>query len=738
MDANRTKDVGERRESMTSPTACASRRIVATRAATALLALAGAVGAATAMRIDAGSAQVAGTTVATGGATVERLARPEVRPIRQYTIAPGLVFPLLAFDVTGDGLDDILSAFGGWTVVTMHTPQGIRRVSAQVFDANGAIALPSMVLPPGGPGVARLAAVTGFSGGPSDLVYFAVAPLRIVSTVRLQGSLLSPVIADLDANGDLEVVGLGSSGVVTAYDAASGALEWSAGQAGGPLAVAQLDADPALEIIVPGTPGRVLDGATRGIDFEYAPGFGGGAFLPVAAGNLDADPAGEFVALGGAGVQVFESNPIRYSHEFANPEGARRIGLADIDRDGIAEVLVPDRQFGEFSAHRASDGAVLSEVANPGTGDIVGFVAADLDGVGRAEYMISGDGPAGSEDYLAIGRLDPQPVQFDIERARDSVPRLVAVADVDADGADDYVAWNGSEVHVVDRATAALKWRGRHPGGFFISPQVGVAAGQLDADPQLELVIGNFGRYAVVDGASFQQQGDSGDLLPLGVNEIRRVAIADVDADGDQDIVATHDDRFTAFEGRSHAVLWQGPSAGGAPDDVQVGEFDGDPAQEVLVATGANTTAYDAGTRLVQWRIDGRGLWVERAAGPAAPVVSIYGAPLASLVDARNGTSLAGTAPLFSNPARGWWQRGRDGLDTLLLMDDRGLSVVDGASALPLAQASLGWSTARDAGLVVRPDAADPYRVRVVAGSPIGVLEFEVDTWRGIFRDGVE
>lgn len=739
MNANWTADGDDRRIGRGTSAGAPDRRTSRSVASPTLLVAVFALAVPAAQRVDAVPALNEGAAGPVGSAQIERLADPLVRPIRQYTIGPAIMFTAVAHDVTGDGLDDIVTSFGGWTVVTAQTPQGIRRVSAQLFEADGLAATPSLVLPPGWPGPARLAAVTGIPGVSSDLVYFAIAPLRIASTVRLQGPLSSPVIADLDANGDFEAVGFASNGIVTAYDAATGALEWTAGAAGGPLAVAQLDGDAALEIIVPGTPGRVLDGATRSVDFEYAEGFGnGGTFLPVAAGNLDGDPQGEFVVLGGAGVQVFESNPIRYSHEIANPEGARRIGLADIDRDGVAEILVPDRQFGELSAHRASDGAVLSEVPNPGSGNIVGFIAADLDGIGRAEYMISGDGPAGSEDYLAIGRLDPVHVQFDIERARNSDPRLVAVADVDADGADDYVAWNGSEVHIVDRPTAALKWRGRHPEGFGISPEVGVAVGQLDADPQLELVIGNLGRYAVVDGASFQQQGDSGDLLPLGVNAIRRLAIADVDADGDQDIVATHDDRFTAFEGRSHSVLWQGPSAGGTVNDVQVGEFDGDPAPEVLVATDANATAYDAGTRLTQWRFDGRAVWLDRANGSAVPLVSVYGAPLARLVDARTGALLGDTAPLLSNPARGWWQRGRDGLDTLLLLDDGGLGVVDGASALRLASITLGWSTGRDSGLVVLPDATDPYRVRVVTANGIGVHEFEIDTWRGVMRDGFE
>ena len=63
---------------------------------------------------------------------------------------------------------------------------------------------------------------------------------------------------------------------LVAYSLTSGAQLWSAPVGTSyyaSLHVAQLDADPALEIVLSGMPGTIVDGATRATEWAYKDGF---------------------------------------------------------------------------------------------------------------------------------------------------------------------------------------------------------------------------------------------------------------------------------------------------------------------------------------------------------------------------------------------------------------------------------------------------------------------------------
>jgi hypothetical protein len=99
-------------------------------------------------------------------------------------------------------------------------------------------------------------------------------------------------IGDIDGDGELELLCAGQ-GTLSAYSLPSGTPEWSMKVQAADLALATLDQDPALEIIVAGgdsAPGLVIDGATRMLDWSRPEGFGTyvaiGRLLEVARGSL--------------------------------------------------------------------------------------------------------------------------------------------------------------------------------------------------------------------------------------------------------------------------------------------------------------------------------------------------------------------------------------------------------------------------------------------------------------------
>jgi outer membrane protein assembly factor BamB len=91
---------------------------------------------------------------------------------------------------------------------------------------------------------------------------------------QIGGQFQSLAVADVDQDGDLEAAAAVDGAVLFVYDAASGRREWFV-EAGGShptlLRVAQVDGDPALELVVGNTSSGVLfvvDAATRTVQLE--------------------------------------------------------------------------------------------------------------------------------------------------------------------------------------------------------------------------------------------------------------------------------------------------------------------------------------------------------------------------------------------------------------------------------------------------------------------------------------
>src|SRR5690606_7415364 len=123
-----------------------------------------------------------------------------------------------------------------------------------------------------------------------------------------------------------------------AHDLATGALAWQLAQVeANEILLAQMDGDPALEIIVSAVKqgGLVLDGATQAVDWSYKDGFG----YHVVSGQFQPGGGAQFVGAGDNRFTLFQSapwSPLWDEVGFL----AYALGAADIEGDGIDELLI--------------------------------------------------------------------------------------------------------------------------------------------------------------------------------------------------------------------------------------------------------------------------------------------------------------------------------------------------------------------------------------------------------------
>lgn len=376
----------------------------------------------------------------------------------------------------------------------------------------------------------------------------------------------SLVLEDLDGDGDLDaVVGAGALAVFEARGDGTfvAALESPQLIASGQpptvatwLSLADLDDDGIDDAVFQSTndPGNLIG---------VAHGLGGGLFGPPAAydaggsdapvlADVDADGVLDVVAvnvisaapdtvsvLAGLGGGVFGA-PIAYP---VGAETARRVAAADLDADSALDLVVTtDAQVSLLFG--LGDGTFAAPVALATPTGVDALAVGDQDGDGVPDLVVgSRDTGIGPAQYLAIahGNGDGTFAPWDLVTPQLQFPADIALADLDGDGLGDLV------VAYAYLTSEAIEVFLAGPGGFtgtlfgdelsFDLTRVRVA--DVDGDGELD-VVASSGVDLWADVAVFAGLGD-GTLAPprrFVAGQVSTVVVHDVNGDGAPDLVA--------------------------------------------------------------------------------------------------------------------------------------------------------------------------------------------------------
>jgi FG-GAP-like repeat len=170
-----------------------------------------------------------------------------------------------------------------------------------------------------------------------------------------------------------------------------------------------------------------------------------------------------------------------------------RVAAADVNGDGRAEVLGTSlANTGVVDLYAASGGMPFRSIAAFPAGTSTTIAAGDVLGTARPELLAAGSTGAGVQVKvfdLQSGNLLASFLPF----GADAFEPQVAAADVDGDGRADVVvsgvSASGTQVRALDAAT------GKQLASFFvlepgIVPHASLAAGDLDGDGKAEIVLG--------------------------------------------------------------------------------------------------------------------------------------------------------------------------------------------------------------------------------------------------------
>jgi hypothetical protein len=251
---------------------------------------------------------------------------------------------------------------------------------------------------------------------------------------------------------------------------------------------------------------------------------------------------------------------------------------------------------------------------------------ADLDGDGDLDLVVVSEDDERNEFYLndGTGHFAPEHARLPVA----GVSNGVAAADVDGDGdLDIAIANNGPDRLLLNDGAARFRLSDGLPEDSDVTQDVAFA--DLDGDGDPDIVFANEGpeRILINDGAGRFSDETAARLPGQGAGgETRDVTLADIDGDGDLDIVLSNVTLFGSLDPQDRLWINDGtgrfrdetdarlPADAGSTMATHAGDLDGDGDPDLLQARFGDVSGRTWTTPMRALRNDGRGRFVDDTA----------------------------------------------------------------------------------------------------------------------------
>jgi len=508
-------------------------------------------------------------------------------------------------DLDGDGLDDVVFcgvSSGSALFVIGHRPGGaIDFKLAKTVPDDGGIA---RVLAAGANGSRHVYTVS-YSGILRD---YSGWPLEQVDSFALGTNLTTAAVGDLYGNGGSDLVALTADNVY-AFSLDTKQLLWSYPvSAAQDIVLAQLDADPGLEIVVTASPSLVIDAATQSTDWLYVGDWAFGSYL--ATGHLNGDSTTQFVGYADTSFTVFRGEPWSPLWSAANvPWGIGALATANLDNNNHDVVLEGDSQWGAINAFDSSTHQLRFKIDNPGWG-VNAMTSSDIDGDGVAEIVF-----ASIEAFpSSLEVVDSRSGQIKWVFTPGGGPfSPVALGDVDGDGEDELVvadrtAGSDSLIRVFDATTGVFEWQwpsGGNGAGYLYPSRVLLRPHATD--PAMDIILVGDSSYdghvVWLDGATrtLEFQVYAHGTGPLASRIPMDAAPVDYDNDGTLDVAIASalgggNALLQVLSGKDGHELWASPEMASAYPGINGVLVVGSPSDasgELVAVLPTGLTAYN-------------------------------------------------------------------------------------------------------------------------------------------------
>lgn len=518
--------------------------------------------------------------------------------------------------VYGGGVSDIFSGRFAITVLGGPSDTALERLQVRTLPLRGETLVAVRRI--GQPDTLAVSVVDP-STGSSRLIEVGGLGLELLREVDLPHVSRIVQVDDIDGDGELEALAFaaqhGFAKLPLILDFSTLALEWQGSEPMLDGAAAQLDADPALEILLTdGQVGRVIDGASRLPEWSWPDGFG----FEVIPGRFETDPLVAGFLAKELEPKVFRSSPYSPLRQLSS------IGYGatpfDSDRDGIDEVFGASANPPNNLVRMSSQNGDIDVVAPLDTNRVAVAMGRRVDSGSPLAVVAAQDAwswlrvlDVDAGEWVWNSEDNRGPLVQGVFLAR-TAPAPLRVAVLTRSASSEVP---GSSLQIHDAETGVLVQS--RPGASYgdnIQESRTLLSGDLDGVPGGELAIvdrANSGTWvSVLDGESLEERWRIGGF-GSPISGTHTAGLMDFDNIPGMDVVLamavpnSWDLEIAVLSGADGSVVWRSAviPRDFTPTDVgmALGNVDGQPGEEIVLATGPEVIAIDASTGLLRWTI---------------------------------------------------------------------------------------------------------------------------------------